>query len=120
MSLLLSWLILSLAVWFTAVILPGFHLKSFGSAIVVAALFGILNFFLGWIFFAVLTIATLGIALLLAFVTRWLINAIILKLVDALTDHLEIDSFAWALGGALLMSALGTLGEWLVRGMLGG
>jgi putative membrane protein len=115
MSLILSWIILSLAVWFTAVVLPGFHVKSFGSAFVVAALFGILNFFLGWIFFAVLTIATLGIALLLAFITRWIINAIILKLVDALTDHLTIDSFGWALGGALMMSALGTLGEWVIR-----
>jgi putative membrane protein len=116
-SLLLSWLILALAVWFTAVVLPGFHVKSFGSAILVAALFGVLNLLLGWLFFAIFTIATLGLALLFAFITRWLINAIILKLVDVLTDHLTIDSFKWALGGALMMSALGTLGEWLVRGL---
>jgi hypothetical protein len=25
-----------------------------------------------------------------------------------------IDSFGWALAGALMMSALGTLGQWLV------
>ncbi|MFO7892111.1 MAG: phage holin family protein [Longimicrobiales bacterium] len=113
--LILSWLILSLAVWLTAEVLPGFHVKSFGSALLVAALFGVLNFLLGWLFFAVLTIATLGLALLFAFITRWVINAIILKLTDALTDQLTIDSFGWALGGALMMSALGTLGEWLVR-----
>lgn len=117
MSLILSWLILSLAVWVTAVVLPGFHVKSPGSAILVAALFGVLNFLLGWLFFAVLTIATLGLAWLFAFITRWIINAIILKITDALTDRLTIDSFAWALGGALMMSALGTIGEWLVRGI---
>jgi putative membrane protein len=117
MSLVLSWLILSLAVWVTAVVLPGFHVKSFGSAILVAALFGVLNFFLGWLFFAIFTIATLGLAWLLAFITRWIINAIILKITDALTDHLTIDSFAWALGGALMMSAIGTLGEILVRSL---
>ena len=116
MSILLSWVILSVAFWVTAAILPGFHLKSFGSAFVVAAIFGILNFFLGWLFFVVFAIGTLGIALLLAFITRWIINAIILKIVDRFTDHLRIDSFGWALGGALMMSALGTLGEWLVRG----
>jgi putative membrane protein len=116
MSLILSWLVLSLAFWITAVLLPGFHVKSFGSAIVVAALFGILNFFLGWIFFTLFTIATLGLAWLFAFITRWIINAIILKLTDALTDRLTIDGFRWALGGALMMSLLGTLGEWLVRG----
>jgi len=115
MGLILSWLVLTLAVWFTAAVLPGFHVKSFGSAILVAALFGVLNFFLGWLFFAVFTIATLGIALLLAFLTRWLINAILLKLTDALTDRLTIDSFGWALGGALMMSLIGTLGEWFVR-----
>ena len=116
MSIFLSWVILSVAVWVTAAILPGFHLKSFGSAFVVAAVFGILNFFLGWLFFVAFAIGTLGIALLLAFITRWIINAILLKLTAALTDALKIDSFGWALGGALLMSVLGTAGEWLVRG----
>lgn len=117
MSLILSWLILSLAVWVTATVLPGFHVKNFGSALLVAAIFGVLNFFLGWLFFVVFTIATLGLALLLAFVTRWIINAILLTITDALTDHLTIDSFGWALGGALMMSVLGTAGEWLVRSM---
>jgi putative membrane protein len=103
-------------VWVTATVLPGFHVKSFGSAIVVAAIFGLLNFLLGWLFFVVFTIATLGLAWLLAFITRWIINAIMLKITDAVTDRLTIDSFAWALGGALMMSAIGTLGEWLIRG----
>ncbi len=118
MEILISWLILSLAVWITAVVLPGFHLKSMGSAIIVAAIFGVLNFFLGWLFFTVFTIATLGLAWLLAFITRWIINAILLKLTDALTSHLRIDGFGWALAGALMMSAIGTLGQWLVMGAM--
>lgn len=116
MTILLSWLILTLAVWLTAAVLPGFHIKSFGSAIIVAALIGVLNFLLGWLLFAVFTVATLGIAWLLAFITRWIIDAIILKLVDAFTDRLKIDGFGWALAGAFVMSLIGTLGEWLVRG----
>jgi putative membrane protein len=116
MTLLLSWLILSLAVWVTAMVLPGFHVKSFTSAILVAAIFGVLNFFLGWLLFAIFTVATLGLAWLFAFITRWIINALLLKLTDALTDHLRIDGFKWALLGALLMSALGTFGEWLLLG----
>lgn len=116
MSLLVTWIILSLAVWITAVALPGFHVKSFGSAFVVAAIFGVLNFLLGWLFFTIFAIGTLGIALLLAFLTRWIINAILLKITDAISDALTIDSFGWALGGALMMSVLGSAGEWLVRG----
>jgi putative membrane protein len=118
MGLLLSWLILSVAVWLTAVVLPGFHVRSFGSAIAVAAIFGILNFFLGWLFFAVFTIATLGLAWLFAFITRWIINAILLVITDKVTDGLTIDGFGWALGGALMMSVLGTLGEFVVRTLL--
>lgn|SRR5699024_1501480 len=114
MSLILSWLILTVAVWLTSIILPGFHVKNFTSAILVAALFGILNFFLGWLLFAIFTVATLGLAWLLAFITRWIIDAILLKLADGMTDHLRIDSFGWALGGALVMSLIGTVGEWLV------
>jgi putative membrane protein len=118
LELILSWLILSVAVWLTAAILPGFHVKSFGSAVLVAAVFGVLNFLLGWLLFAVFTVVTLGIAWLLAFVTRWIINAILLVLTDKLTDHLHIDGFGWALGGALMMSILGTIGEWLVRAIV--
>lgn len=115
MRLILSWLILSLAVWVTDAVLPGFHIKNAKSAVLVAAIFGVLNFLLGWLMFAVFTVATLGLAWLLAFITRWIINAILLVITDKLTDHLKIDSFGWALGGALVMSLVGTLGEWVVR-----
>ena len=116
MNLILSWLILSFAVWLTGTLLPGFHVKSFKSALIVAAVFGLLNLLLGWLLFAVFTVATLGLAWLLAFITRWIINAILLVLTDRLTDHLKLDGFGWALGGALLISAIGTLGQWLIGG----
>ncbi|HVL66743.1 MAG TPA: phage holin family protein [Vicinamibacterales bacterium] len=116
MNLLLSWLIMSLAVWATAAILPGFHLRSAKSAIIVAAIFGILNFFLGWLLFAIFTVFTLGLAWLLSFITRWIINAILLKLTDALTDHLKIDGFVPALVGALLISLISTVAHWLLIG----
>jgi hypothetical protein len=60
--------------------------------LLVAALFGVLNFLLGWLLFAIFAVATLGIAWLLAFITRWIINAILLVITDKLTDHLKIDS----------------------------
>lgn len=116
MNLLLSWLIMTLAVWATAALLPGFHVRSLKGALIVAAIFGILNFLLGWILFAILAVFTLGLAWLLAFITRWIINAILLKLTDALTDELKIDSFGWALVGALVISVISSLGHWLLIG----
>jgi putative membrane protein len=66
----------------------------------------------------VLGIASLGLGFLLAFITRWIVNAILLKLTDALTDRLNIRSFSTALLGALLISLFGTLGQWLLTTLL--
>ena len=117
MELLLSWVVLSLAVWATAELLPGFKVKSLGSAFGVAAIYGILNVLVGWLLWSVFAIATLGLALVLAFVTRWIVNAILLTITDSISDALEIDSFGWAIAGARVMSVIGTAGEWLVGRM---
>ena len=116
MAVLVSWLILSAAVWLTALILPGMRVRGFVGAVVTAALFGILNWLLGWFFFVLIGLGTLGLGFLFAFITRWIVNAIVLKIVDALTDRLTIDGFGWAFIAGLVMSMLGTLGQWLVYG----
>lgn len=109
MNLLISWLVLTIAFWITAAILPGFHLKSFGSTFLVAALFGVLNALLGWILWTVFAVGTLGLALVLGFVTRTIVNAILLTITDKISDTLEIDSFGWALGGAALISLIASV-----------
>lgn len=115
-AILISWLILSAAFYLTAAILPGFALKGgAGGAAFVAALFGVINWLIGWLLFGLIGIASLGLGFLLAFLTRWLVNAILLKVVDALSDSLSIKGFKTALLGALLISLFGTVGQWLVR-----
>ncbi len=110
-----SWLVLSVAVWFAATILDGVTVKDTASVVVVAALFGVLNFFLGWLFFVVFAIGTLGIAALLAFLTRWVIDAIILKIVDGMTDRISIDGFGSAFLAALIMAFVGSVGHWVLE-----
>ena len=114
MGLLIDWLILTVAVWVTAAILPGVHVKSFGSAFGVAAIFGLLSWALGWLLWTVFAIGTLGLALVLAFLTRWIIYAILLTITDKLSDSLKIDSFGWAVGAGAMMSILGTAAQRLV------
>lgn len=112
---LLSWLIQSAAVWVTAVVLPGFELRpGFWPAVRVAAVIGILNFLLGKLLFIVLGISTLGLGFLFAFLTRWVVAAILLKLAAALSSSLRIVSFTRALLGALIISVVGTLLERLL------
>jgi len=110
-----SWLVLSFAVWLAAKLVPGFRLKGIGGAFLVAALFGVLNWLLGWVFFVLIGIATLGLGFLLAFATRWIVDAIVLEIVDAQTDQLEIRGFFSALAAAFVMSAAGTVAECVVR-----
>jgi uncharacterized membrane protein YvlD (DUF360 family) len=91
------------------------RLKSFGSAFGVAAIFGLLNAVLGWALWSFFTIATLGIALVLAFITRWIINAILLTITDKISDALEIKSFGWAIGAAMMISLLSAAAQPILR-----
>jgi putative membrane protein len=49
------------------------------------------------------------ISMLFAFVTRWIINAILLRMTAAMVKTFRIDHFGWALGGALMISVVGAL-----------
>jgi len=112
---LLHWLILAVAFLITAKLVPGVQLYGLWNAVVVAAIFGILNYLLGTLLYYVIGIATLGIGLLLSFLTHWFVNAILLKLTDALTSRLEVRGFGTALVAALVMSLLGKLGLYVVN-----
>jgi putative membrane protein len=109
----LQWLILALSFLITAKIVPGVRLSGFWDAVVVAAIFGVLNFLLGWLLYVIIGIATLGIGFLLSFLLRWVVNAILLKLTDAFTSRLEVRGFGVALIAALVMSLLGKAGLYL-------
>jgi putative membrane protein len=111
--LLLKWLILALSFLITAKIVPGVRLSGFWDAIVVAAIFGVLNFLFGWFFSLVIGIFSLGILFLFSFLLHWIVNAILLKLTDAFTSRLEIRSFGTALIAALVMSLIGKAGLYL-------
>lgn len=119
MHMLITWLVMSVAIWLTSRIVPGFRVEGVGGALWVAALFGLLHFFLGWLFFVLIGIGTLGLGFLLAFITRWIVSAIVLKITDALSTNLTIKSFGTALVAALVMSALSTLGQIGVQHFMG-
>lgn len=114
MSFLVSWIVLAAIVLLTAAIVPGMRVRGVVGAIWVAALFGIVNALIGWVLFVMIGVGTLGIGFLLAFLTRWIVNAVVLKIVDRLTTSLEIVSFGTAFLAAVVMSALGTLAEALL------
>jgi putative membrane protein len=115
LAFLLNWLVLSVAFLITAKVVPGIRLSGLWDAIVVAAIFGVLNFFLGKLLYLFIGIATLGLGFLLSFLLHWFVNAILLKITDALTSRLEVQGFGTALVGALVMSLLGRVGTYVVN-----
>jgi uncharacterized membrane protein YvlD (DUF360 family) len=109
MLVLESWLFLSAGIWLVAQVLPGFRVQGLKGALWVGAMFGLLHFFIGWLLFTVIGFGTLFLGFIFSFVTWWLVSAILLKVTDALTDDLTIDSFKTALIGAGFLSVLSAL-----------
>ena len=77
-----TWMILTVGFLVAAAIVPGFKVKGVFSAVVIAALFGILNYFLGGLIWFMLGVSTLGIGFFFSFISRLIANAIVLKLTD--------------------------------------
>lgn len=100
MGLILQIIISSIAVYFTAWLLPGISVKSFGSAVLVAIVLGILNAILKpvlqFLSFPI-TVLTLGLFLLV-------INTVIILIAAALVKNFQVESFWWALLFSIIMS----------------
>jgi putative membrane protein len=111
MGILLSWLVLSIAFWVTAQLLPGFQIQGFKGAVLAAALFGLLNALIGWLLAGVAIVATFGVAWLFPFLARWIASSILLKIVDGFTDKLTIKNLGTAFVAGLIISTIGSIGE---------
>ena len=105
MSILVKWLLSSIAVLLAAYLLPGVSVTSFGTALIVAAILALLNAVLRPVLVVLtipITIVTLGLFLLV-------INALIILLTDSLISGFEVSNFWWALLFSFLLSILGAL-----------
>jgi putative membrane protein len=110
MRLLLQWILSALSFMIVSHLLPGFHVRSFGSALVVAAVYGVLHVLL----FRVLLILAFIPVILTFGLFVFVINALLLFLTDALLEQFKIDSFLTALVGAVLLTLLNGIWRWLL------
>ena len=106
MGLILQILISSVAVYFTAWLLPGISVKSYGAAILVAIVLGLLNAFvkpvLQFLSFPI-TILTLGLFL-------FVINALVIMLASwIMGDSFHVNNFWWALLFSIIVSFISGL-----------
>ncbi len=110
MRLLLQWILSALSFIIVSKLLPGFHVRDFGSALVVAAVYGVLHvlLFRVLVFLAFIPVfLTFGLFILV-------INAFLLFLTDALLDQFKIDGIPTALGGAVVLTILNGIWRWLL------
>ena len=106
-ALLLNWLVMSLAVWLVAVLIPGIRLRTIWTALGVAAVYGVLNVLFGrllWFLTFPLALISFGIV----------VNMILLWVTDKLMEDLEIDGFVSLLLGSVGLSVM----NWLLRTLL--
>lgn len=113
---LFSLIVTTVAVMLAASIMRSVYVRSWGTAIVIALLIGILNPTIGWLLNVVFNIATLGIFWLLGlgFIIRWFVTAIIIKIVDAFLTGFKVKSFGTALVLSLIIAIVGTIMQWLI------
>jgi putative membrane protein len=109
-GLIINVLVMAGLLYALASVLPGVRMKSFGTALTVSLLYGVLNYFLFWL------IALIAfIPMLLSFgLFGLLINAFLLWLTDKLVEDFEIPS----LGLTVIMALLLTLGKFVLRTLL--
>ena len=111
MSLIIRWIINTLALFAVAYIVPNFYYEDWISLAIAAAVLGLLNAIVRPILYFLtlpITVLTLGLFLLI-------LNAIMLKLTDALVPGFRIDGFGYAILGALLLSIIAAVTDGIGR-----
>jgi len=99
---LLAILINTLSVLATSYILPGIHMESFWTALIVAIVLGLVNAFLRPIIF----ILTLPINVLTLGLFSFVIMGLLVYLVSAIVPGFKVDNFGWAILFALIVALI--------------
>jgi putative membrane protein len=108
---LIAWLLSAAAFLGVSKLLPGFRIGSFGTALVVSAVYSILYVVLHFILFNVLWILTIPFVILSLGIIFFVVNAVILWLTDKLVEDFAIDSAATLIVAAVLL----TIVNWVIR-----
>ena len=102
MNILVKWLINALVIMVVAYILPGVHVLSFWTALVVALVLGVFNILIKPFIILLtlpITILTFGLFLLV-------INALIVLLASHIVSGFRVDGFWWAFLFSILVSLI--------------
>ncbi len=105
MDLILHLFLLGVVIYFLAESLPGIHIDGFGTAIIVAIVYGLINITLG----TVLKLLSIPFIILSVGLFLLFINAFLLWLTDQLIEDFEIDDAGTTFVAALVITLSDTL-----------
>ncbi len=108
-DLILHFLCLGAVVLFVARALPGVECESYGTAIIVAIVYGLINVTLG----TVLKILSIPFVLITLGVFLIVINTFLLWITDQILDDFEIDDIGTTFIAALIITFADTILTWI-------
>jgi len=103
-------LILSVAVFLVAQLLPGIRVKNFTTALVVAVVYSLINFFFGWL----LVFLSLPLIFITFGLFKLIINAFMLWITDKLIEDFKIRDIFTTLAGAVLITLVDSMIKWML------
>ena len=109
MRILLHWILSAVAVWIVAHVVPGIGVSGPVAALIAALVIGLVNATLGLL----LKILTFPLTLLTLGLFWFVINALMLEVAAALVPGFFVRSFEAAFLGALVLSVVSSLLQWL-------
>jgi putative membrane protein len=106
----IRWLFLTFAIFMAAYMIDGIHVSGLPSAILAAAVLGVLNAF----FRPILLLLTLPLTILTLGLFTFAINAVLLMMASGVIRGFEVDGFGSALLGAFFVSVV----SWLLTSFI--
>jgi putative membrane protein len=101
-GLILRWILNAAALGVTAWLVPGFHIRSIGAALIAVLVIGLLNATLGFL----LKLITLPLGILTLGLFFLVINAFILKLASGVVPGFLVTTWGAAIIGAAVLALL--------------
>ena len=108
---LLKWLINALAFLALSQLVPGISVQGFGTALILAFLWGVVGITIK----PILLLLTLPLNLLTFGIFTVVINGFLLWLLGGMIKGFEIDGFWIAVVGAIVLSVIHTITHWALR-----
>ena len=110
MAAIINILILSAAVFVVAHFFSGIRIKNYVTAVIVAVVYSVINFFIGWL----LVLISLPLLLVTFGLFKLVINAFLLWITDKLVEDFEIKDFFTTVLAALCITLVDSAIKWIL------